>query len=273
MAMQKAYSRINWENYPSENTALNETNLNRTDSAIDIIDDRVITLDTEKLEKTEAFGLVKSVDVSNATGVMTVTYFNGTQTTYQTAMNKIAINFSFDPNTQKITIENKDGTTSQVDLSAFVTQYEFVNTATVVFSVSSTGKVQANVPNGAITEEKLQPNYLADIRVSEANAANSEARAEADATLSKSWATGDTGTREGEDTNNSRFFALQSESSKNQAAEIEQKAQELLDAAIEKVANARFWIDFETGYMYCESDAYIFQIDYTTGQLTMEVRA
>ena len=44
--MNKAYSRINWQNAPSEATALNETNLNKMDSAIDTIDDRVVAHDT-----------------------------------------------------------------------------------------------------------------------------------------------------------------------------------------------------------------------------------
>ena len=48
MAMQKVYSRINWENYPSENTPINESNLNRTDYALNAIDDRVISLDNQK---------------------------------------------------------------------------------------------------------------------------------------------------------------------------------------------------------------------------------
>lgn len=42
--MQKIYSRINWENDPSTNTAINEDNLNRMDSAIDTLDDRVVQL-------------------------------------------------------------------------------------------------------------------------------------------------------------------------------------------------------------------------------------
>lgn len=42
--MQKAYSRTNWENYPSEETPVNEDNLNKIDYAVDVIDDRVISL-------------------------------------------------------------------------------------------------------------------------------------------------------------------------------------------------------------------------------------
>lgn len=45
--MNKTYTRINWQNAPSEATALNETNLNKMDSAIDTIDDRVVAHDTQ----------------------------------------------------------------------------------------------------------------------------------------------------------------------------------------------------------------------------------
>ncbi|MBQ3558251.1 MAG: hypothetical protein IJA07_01900 [Agathobacter sp.] len=42
--MQKLYSRINWENEPSTNTAINEDNLNKMDYALDQIDNRVVSL-------------------------------------------------------------------------------------------------------------------------------------------------------------------------------------------------------------------------------------
>jgi len=43
--MQKAYRRIEWENYPSGKTPLNETNMNKMDAAIDELDNRIIELD------------------------------------------------------------------------------------------------------------------------------------------------------------------------------------------------------------------------------------
>ena len=42
--MQKVYERINWENEPSTNTAVNEQNLNKMDYALDKLDDRVLSL-------------------------------------------------------------------------------------------------------------------------------------------------------------------------------------------------------------------------------------
>ena len=46
--MNKVYDRIQWENYPSEVTPLNEMNLNKMDAAVDALDDRVIYVDTVK---------------------------------------------------------------------------------------------------------------------------------------------------------------------------------------------------------------------------------
>lgn len=46
MAWEKVFSRRNWQNEPSTATPLNDTNLNAGDSALDIIDGRVVALDS-----------------------------------------------------------------------------------------------------------------------------------------------------------------------------------------------------------------------------------
>ena len=48
--MQKAYNRINWANHPSDETPLNETNLNKMDAAIDELDNRIIEQDLKMQE-------------------------------------------------------------------------------------------------------------------------------------------------------------------------------------------------------------------------------
>lgn len=47
--MEKAYTRVNWENYTSTATPLNAANLNNMDRGIDEIDDRVLNLDSGKV--------------------------------------------------------------------------------------------------------------------------------------------------------------------------------------------------------------------------------
>ena len=118
--MQKVYSRINWENYPSENTPLNESNLNRTDYALDEIDDRVIALDTDKATVTQISGLVQSIAVDDTTGVITLTKYNGSTSTIQTTLNKIAVNFAYDYATQSLILTLNDGTTATIPLNTLI---------------------------------------------------------------------------------------------------------------------------------------------------------
>jgi len=131
--MNKAHIDINWENYPSDETPLNESNLNKMDAAIGVIDDRVITLDTTKATKTEVATLVADVTFEESTGIITITKKNGSKITIDTQMEKIAINFVYNPTTQQIILTLIDGTKQYIDLSALITQYEFLDSDTVAF--------------------------------------------------------------------------------------------------------------------------------------------
>ena len=71
--MNKAYGRIDWQNYPSDETPINESNLNKIDVATDEIDNRVITLDTTKATKAEVSTLVQDVEFKEKTGIITFT--------------------------------------------------------------------------------------------------------------------------------------------------------------------------------------------------------
>lgn len=123
--MNKAYNRINWENYPSDATPLNEANLNSLDSATDTIDDRVITLDTTKATKTEVATLVSNVTFEESTGIITITKKNGSRVTIDTQMEKIAVNFTYNPTTQQIILTLIDGTKQYIDLSALISSMNF----------------------------------------------------------------------------------------------------------------------------------------------------
>ena len=175
--MQKAYSKTTWENSPSDNTPLNEANLNHIESGIDEIDNRVISLDTTKFDKTEAAGLIKSFELDTATGIITITKYNGSVQTIDTLLEKIAVNFDFDSTTQHLIITLDDGTRKEIDLSAFITQYEFLDSDTIAFTVDSAGKVKAIVKEGSILEKHLQPNYLADVKTEVAKAEASKTAA------------------------------------------------------------------------------------------------
>ena len=238
--MNKAYNRINWENYPSDATPLNEANLNNLDSATDTIDDRVITLDTTKATKTEVATLVSDVTFEESTGIITITKKNGSRVTIDTQMEKIAVNFTYNPATQQIILTLIDGTKQYIDLSALITQYEFLDTDTVAFIIDTDGKVSAIVKEGSIKEEHLEPNYLAKVKVevakaqtSASNAATSEDNARSAATEAQASATAAATSKSNAQT--SAAAAAQSESN---AKASENVAKSSRDAAVESAQTA-----------------------------------
>ena len=186
--MQKIYSRINWENFPSEKTAVNESNLNKMDLAIDNLDDRVVAMDASKVDLTRANELVKEILWDESNGTLTVVKMNGSRAVIDTKLEKLAVNFTYNPQTQQLVITLDDGTVQNVDLSSLITEYEFLDSDTIAFEITD-GKVKSIVKNGSITEDKLQPNFLADIKVESAKAVNSATNAKASETNAAKSAT------------------------------------------------------------------------------------
>lgn len=203
--MVKAHTPINWENEPSYNTPLNAANLNKMDSEIGILDDRIIEQDTIKLDKETANTMVKAISLDENTGVFTITLLNGSTTTIDTKLEKVVVNFDYDANTQQIILNLVDGTTQYIDLSALITQYEFVDSDAISWEVTTDGKVKAKILDGSITENMLQPNYLAEIKVE-------SAKAETNAIKSQSYAVGGTASRQNEDIDNARYYYEQAKS-------------------------------------------------------------
>lgn len=245
----KIFNRINWLNRPSTNTPLNATNLNAGDSAIDKLDDRIITLDTVKADMQVVNDMVADISVNDADGVITVTYKNGSTKTYDTNLEKIATNFTYDYSTQRLVLTLSDGSKQYVDMSALITQYEFKDSTTIAFSVDKTGKISAYIKNGSITDAMLETGYLAKITEQAAKATNmansattSSNSAYDNAKLSQSYAIGGSGVRDGEDTDNSKYYSEQASksasASANSASTASTKASEAATSASSASASA-----------------------------------
>ena len=274
--MQKSYTRINWENYPSENTPLNETNLNRIDYATNEIDNRVIELDTSKANATELSGLIKNIGVNEQTGVITITYYNNSTSTIQTTLNKIAVNFRYDFNTQNLLLTLNDGTVASISLADLIQINEFDDTPTVDFTVTN-GRVSAIVPLGSIGDEHLRTDYLADIRVAEANAAASETNSDARALDSEAWAVGQRDGANVLDTdptynNNSKYYSQVASTLKDTMVDIRDNAEYLLETVTNRLTGLNIMINYSDGHMYYDINSGIrLGVNYNTGQLQYEI--
>ena len=241
--MQKIYSRINWENFPSEKTAVNESNLNKMDLAIDNLDDRVVAMDASKVDLTKANELVEAILWDESNGTLTVVKMNGSRAVIDTKLEKLAVNFTYNPQTQQLVIALDDGTVQNVDLSSLITEYEFLDSDTIAFEITD-GKVKAIVKNGSITEDKLQPNFLADIKVESAKAVNSATNAKASETNAAKSST--------------------------DAKDSADRAQGIENEINKKLTMAEFDVNEDGELIYTDNVAYNFVVD-NDGNLNWEV--
>ena len=244
MAYQKIYSREYWENFPSEKTAINQSRLNNIEGGIDAIDDRVCALDTTKVDLTKANELVKEILWDESNGTLTVVKMNGSKAVIDTKLEKLAVNFKYDPESQQLVITLDDGTAQNVDLSALITQYEFLDSDTIAFAIGSDGKVSAIVKEGSIQEKHLRPDYLADIKVESAKAVNSATNAKASET-------------------NAAKSAADAKGSADRAQGIENEINK-------KLTMAEFDVNEDGELIYTDNSAYNFVVD-NDGNLNWEV--
>lgn len=306
--MQKAFQRINWQNYPSEETPLNESNLNRMDGALNEIDNRVVAMDTSKADAVVVNNLVKNITIDDETGEVTITKENGTQTVLQTTLNKIAINFAYDYDTQEIVLTLNDGSEERIDISSLIQNNEFANTETIQLNVSQAGIVTGNIVLHSITDEHLRQDYLADIRVAEANADRYQEASENFSLDSEAWAKGTrasepveqgtdgyqdnskyfkqraeawaTGQIEGgpvsnnDETyeNNSKFYSQVAQALRDETNQIKDDAADLLEAVTNRLTGLNIMISYADGCLYYDINSGIrLQIDQTTGNLEYEI--
>lgn len=296
------YSRVNWLNKEvSLDTPLSARNLNNMDSALAIIDNALVTLsaeqkalDTTKADSILLNGMIVNFEIDDTTGVVTLTRYDGNTIKVNTTLNKLAVNFSYDAEQQKLYITEADGIIKEVDLSALITQYEFLESDTISFEITQSGKVLAKLRKGTINEEFFDPdvfvrfetyqnttksymesaeqysnNANADAKLSESHSHGGTGIRDFEDTdnsryysqLSDSYARGNTGIRESEDTDNSKYYSEQSKKYYEESGENVQKQQSILDETIRKMSIAKFDVDDNGNLLYTSDSLYEFKID------------
>ena len=251
--MQKIYSRINWKNFPSEETAVNETNLNRMDSGLDAIDDRVVAMDATKFDAITANSLIKDWEIDEKTGIITITKLSGEKILFDLNIEKIPVSFALSDD-GILTMTTDDGTKFTANISAMIPILTFEDSDEIAVSVSGEGVNKTysfSIKNGSITEDKLRPDYLADIKVESAKAASSAASADKFAKDSESQA------------NLSKGYA-------DSASEYAQKAKEYNENLDKKANLATFDVNDDGELIYTDNTADSFTVD-DDGNLNWEV--
>jgi hypothetical protein len=217
--MEKAFINFTWKNTPSIDSPINATNLNSINNGLDAVDNRVIQLDANKADKSDFLQSLKTVSYAPSTGVWTFTYNNGTTTTVDQNVEKIPVSFSLSPQ-GILTMTTADGTQFTCDISTLIKTYTFNDSTVIDFIVTTTETgnkvIVADIVDGSITANKLQPNYLADVTTQAQNASgsansalSSANSAAADALLAQSYAVGNSGVRTGENTDNAKYYKEQ----------------------------------------------------------------
>ena len=218
--MQKAYSRITWENYPSENTPLNDINLNKMDAALNTVDNRVVDFDTTKSNQSDLLLALKNVTYDTETGLFTFTWFNGTTRTIDLNVEKIPVSFSMSED-GVITMTTADGTEFTADVSTLIKTYSFANTSEITWNVTTdeagNKTVTPALVEGGITADKLQPNFLADCNQAKSDAEGYKNIASTKSLISEGYAVGQqNGVDVGPDSeyyhNNAKYYNDQAQS-------------------------------------------------------------
>lgn len=195
--MQKAHdAQYNnyWQNLPSVSTPIIAGQLNRNEQTVDLMDDRILALDTDKANQTDMLQAVQNITFDDETGDFTITFFNGLTTTIYTDLEKTAINFDYDddpmsPHYESLVLTLVDGTVKYIDMSALITEYDFASSSTIEFTNTS-GTITADILNGSVTDQKLQPSYLADITIQAVRGENAATNANNYKLDAEAWSSG-----------------------------------------------------------------------------------
>lgn len=211
MAYEAFYIITDWQNLPSQRTALNRKNLLNMENGIKEVDTRIVQLDASKLSMEIANTLVKSVNVDAKTGVITVTKLGGGIDTYDLDIERVVTNFDV-TDEGIIILTLADGTEKQVDIGKFINTFK--SSATVAFSMTNR-EVTATIIDGSVTMDKLAPSIQSEFRQYMLDAQNARDAALQYQKFTKRYTIGDV-EFEGSETDNAKYYY---EGTKQAAAE------------------------------------------------------
>lgn len=191
MSYSEAYTPLNWHNLPTQDTALEADNLNHMEAGIKTNDERITQIGNNAMYAADVANCLFGQPTYDAdTGTFTFPKKGGGSFTLNTDLEKLAINFDFDEQTQKLIIYLEDGTTKEVDLSALIQENDFQDSATITFTVTN-HVVTAVVKAHSIGENELEVNYKTACENAKTDAETAASSSETDALKSEGFAVGE----------------------------------------------------------------------------------
>ena len=150
------------------------------------IDQRALSTDVDtelgkKANTSVTDNHIKNVVFDKATGTFTFIRENGEKISFDTLLDKIAVNFDYDETTQELKLTLDSGEIKTVSLASLISEYEFETSDTVNLLVND-HKVKATIKDGSIKSSHLSEEVSLSLRnyISEAQGsaqAASEAKA------------------------------------------------------------------------------------------------
>lgn len=238
MAYSSYYTVTDWQNLPSQKTALNRTNLVHAENGIKEADTRIVQLDAIKANLSVVNTLVKDVSMNATTGVMIVTLQNGTTKSYDLAIEKVVTNFNINDNNE-LALTLADGTIKIIDMTRFV--YSVASTATVAMSINNR-VMTATIVDGSVTMAKLDAAIQTEFRQYMLNAQSARDAALQYQKYAKRYAIGDDDFA-GSDTDNAKYYY---EQAKIDATTSAHNAQSAADSATTATTQATISIQKAT---------------------------
>lgn len=138
-------------------------------------------------------------------------------------------------------------------------------------------QVQTNTDSVILINNNITNVYLPQILQNVENASIYASRAENSATSAESYTHGGTGAREGEDTDNSKYYSERSQASSQTAQSYAEQAEAASDEVVNRINEAveqnvpQFIVDLTTGHLMYQGGRFMFQVNEPTGHLLWEV--
>lgn len=107
---------------------------------------------------------LKSVEYTPETGIFKFVKQDGTEQTFDLAIEKVVTNFEYDEEAESLVLTLADGTKQSIPLTAFIKDYTAKADATEVqLTISGTNEISAELVAGGVTEAKLESSLAGKI--------------------------------------------------------------------------------------------------------------